>query len=175
VTNIAELDIDEDNVKVALLGALLFLAGIFVGGVMTTSHAQDAASGFGPATRTAATAGSIPASEPAQGGPADTSITSTGGESSTDSAPAGSLDFVKYGTLTQEGDYVHILGVAKNNTGHDLSYAEVRLQVLDKKGTLIGIAMDNTDHVAADSEWSFNASCKVSGAASCKLEELKGN
>ena len=55
------------------------------------------------------------------------------------------------------GYSVSITGVAKNNTGNDLSYAQVEFSLYDSAGNNLGTAIANVNNIEADGTWRFEA------------------
>lgn len=50
-----------------------------------------------------------------------------------------------------------ILGVAKNNTGKDLSYVQIEFSVYDSAGNNVGTALANINNLGAGDTWRFEA------------------
>ncbi|MRT18405.1 zinc ribbon domain-containing protein, partial [Vitellibacter sp. q18] len=63
------------------------------------------------------------------------------------------------GDITSETDSMatYIKGVIKNNSGHDISYAQVTFTLYDKDGNQLGTAMDNINDLKKDGTWKFKA------------------
>lgn len=70
---------------------------------------------------------------------------------------------------------VTITGVAKNTSGHDLSYASVEYSVYDEVGNNLGTALANINNLRKGDTWRFEAMLfdfpKVR-PKSCKLAEI---
>ncbi|HID1218342.1 hypothetical protein KW94_19875 [Clostridioides difficile] len=82
------------------------------------------------------------------------------------------------GEVTSETDSMatYIKGVIKNNSGHDISYAQVTFTLYDKDGNQLGTAMDNINDLKKDGTWKFKAmGMNTDGEiASYELSEITG-
>ncbi|ARB07092.1 hypothetical protein Semix9P1_phi49 [Clostridioides phage phiSemix9P1] len=82
------------------------------------------------------------------------------------------------GDITSETDSMatYIKGVIKNNSGEDVSYAQVTFTLFDKDGNQLGTAMDNISDLKKDGTWKFKAmGMNTDGEiASYELSEITG-
>lgn len=82
------------------------------------------------------------------------------------------------GEVTSETDSMatYIKGVIKNNSGRDVSYAQITYTLYDKDGNQLGTAMDNINDLKKDGTWKFKAmGMNTDGEiASYELSEITG-
>lgn len=67
---------------------------------------------------------------------------------------------------------VEIHGTAINNSGHDLSYAQISFRLLDKEGAQVGTALANVANLSSGSRWRFTASGVGEGAVRLETGEI---
>lgn len=67
---------------------------------------------------------------------------------------------------------VEIHGTAINQTGRDLSYAQISFRLLDKDGAQVGTALANVANLARGSKWRFTASGVGTGAVRLETGDI---
>jgi hypothetical protein len=85
------------------------------------------------------------------------------------------LHLVKLGKCwNDEIGISHVSGLAINNTGRDLSYAQVTIRLLDSSGSQVGSALANTNNLPAGATWRFVAMGAGEGATTCAGPDFEG-
>ncbi len=68
----------------------------------------------------------------------------------------------------------YITGKVKNNSGKDVSYVQIEINLYDKDGNQIGSTLDNVNNLEKDGVWSFKAIMLEDNAASYKIKDITG-
>lgn len=95
------------------------------------------------------------------GNPDSRSNFSTDSGSSGDSqAESGDgADYEITGLRVKEGEYGNrvITGVVENNSGREVSYVQVEINLYDSEGVQVGSTLANVNNLAAGAKWRFEA------------------
>lgn len=68
------------------------------------------------------------------------------------------LEIVNGNVEVQKDTYsTNFIGIVKNNTNKDYTYAQIVFNLYDKDGNSIGMAMDNISNIKAGGTWKFKA------------------
>ena len=66
----------------------------------------------------------------------------------------------------------YITGTLTNNSGKDRSYVQIEYVLKDESGAQIGTGLANTNNLAADGVWKYEAICSVSGEEAPAMFEI---
>lgn len=67
-----------------------------------------------------------------------------------------------------------VCGSVKNNSDHNIGYAQVEINLYNKKGELVGSTMDNINNIEANSVWKFKAPIIEENVATYKIKNVTG-
>ncbi len=86
------------------------------------------------------------------------------------------LEVINWKWGQNEYGSAEIIGTVKNNSGKEISYAQVEFNLYDKQGAQVGSAMDNIDNIEPYGTWKFKALVTDdSNVRSAKLVRVEGN
>jgi len=106
----------------------------------------------------------------------DASTTTKTETAKTETKPKEKYEFVGEVTSEKDSMAIYIEGIIKNNSGKELSYAQVTYNLFDKSGNQVGTAISNINNLAKDGTWKFKAmGIDTDGVvATYKLAEVTG-
>lgn len=75
-----------------------------------------------------------------------------------------------------EGDKYtrYVTGKIKNNTGKEISYAQIEINLYDKDEAQVGTTLDNVTNLEKDGTWVFKAMILEDNAVSYKIKGVSG-
>lgn len=75
---------------------------------------------------------------------------------------------------TEENGIKYIAGKIKNNTGRQISYAQVEINLYDENNQLLGSTLANVNNLEKDSIWNFKALVTQENYKSYKIMKVTG-